>query len=544
MAKPVKQLLAEKAAGIGARTNFESYWQTLHDFFDNSGMDVNTTYYPGTELTVSQLYDTYSLEAADVLAAGLSNYLTPSASRWFGLRTKDPLKMESKAVMRYLKDIETEITHALNNSNFYNVMPEFYKKSGVYGTSVLFQEEDEKDKIRFYSLPMKAVVIANDSRGRAAEYWIEFEYTAEQAVDRFQEKVHPDVLKQANEKRDPDKKYIYTLYIGPNWNRNPKSKDNKNKPYISQWLDDAHQTEIDRGGFDELPALTHRFYERATMPWGFSPAMKALTDVRMLNAIAKTQIRSMMKHTDPAVAMPDNAFLSPYNGNPRGVNYYKKGVSADDIFAIGNYGNPAVGDEALRYSKERIASQMFTDVFRTFDGVTKQMNNPEVFERITEKMTLLGPAVGRFMNVLDDTINRTMGILYRQGRLPEPPEEMVGDPSYEIEYLSVLAKAQRNPELQSMQNALQIVAGMASFSPEVMDKINPDQGVDAVWGITGAPVQMLRDDDEVEAIREARAEAEQAQQQAEMMGMGADVSLKATQAGKNVAEAQAIGGGV
>lgn len=545
MAKSAKQLLKEKQQGKSGRTNFESYWQTLHDFFDNVGMDVNSTYYPGTEITVNQLFDSNSLEAADVLASGLCNYLTPAASRWYGLRTKDPLKMEKKRVLHYLKDVEAEVTNALNTSNFYDVMPDFYKKAGVYGTSTLYQEEDPIDLIRFYSLDLKSVIINEDARGRVVEYWIEYEYTATQAVSRFgPDKVHRDVLKQFNENRQPDKKYKYTLYIGPNWERNPAALDNKNKPWISQWLDDANQYEIERGGFDELPALTHRFYKRSLTPYGFSPAMKALTDVRLLNTKAKTLMRAEMKAVDPPVVMPSNAFIAPYNGNPRGTNYYEGGnLSADRIFEIGNKGNTMVGQLTLEYSVERMRSQMFTDVFRAFDGVTKQMNNPEVFERISEKMTLLGPAVGRFITILDGTIDRTIGLLQRQGRLPEPPPEIEQDPSYEIDYLSTLAKAQRNPELQSMQNALQMVAGMASFAPDVMDKIDPDKGVDAVWGITGAPVQMLRDDEEVAAIRQGRQEAEAAQQQAEMMSLGADTALKGTQAGKNIRETQEIGRG-
>ena len=544
MAKSVTQILKERDQGVAARRNIESHWQTMHDYFDNVGMDINTTYYPGTELTVTNLYDTYSLETSDILASGLNNYLTPAASRWFGLRTKDPLKMEKKRVLHYLKDVEAEVTHALNNSNFYNVMPDFYKKSGVYGTSILFEEEDTKDLIRFYSLPIKSCVIVEDARGRVVEYYIEFEYTATQAVTRFgPDKVAREMLKDHMENRNPEKKYKFTLYIGPNWNRNPQALDNQNKPWISQWIDDANQVEIDRGGFNELPALTHRFYTRPTMPWGFSPAMRALVDARVLNAKAKTQLRAEMKHVDPAIAMPDNAFLTPFNGNPRGVNYYQKGkMGQGDIFEFGNGGNPYLGRESIEYSKERIRSQMFTDVFLAFDGVTKQMNNPEVFERISEKMTLLGPAVGRFITVLDQTIDRTMGLLERQGRLPEKPPELIEDGNYEIDYLSTLAKAQRNPELQSLQNALSLTGGMAQFSPDVLDKINPDKGVDAIWGITGAPVQMLRDDDEVQAIRDNRAEAQAQEQQAAMVGAGADVALKATQASKNVRETQLLSG--
>lgn len=544
MAKSPVQIVKEKDECRSNRTNFETYWQTLHDYFDNVGLDVNTTNYPGTELSINRLYDTYTLEAADILAAGLHNYLTPAATRWFGLRTQDPLKMEKKRVLHYLKDIESEVIHTLNRSNFYDVMPEFYKKSGVYGTSILFEEADDHSHVRFYSLDIKNVFIVEDHTGRVVEYYIEFEYTATQAVSRFGiENVHEEVRKAHIENRDSEKKFKYTLYIGPNWNRDSMSLTSENKEWIAQWIDDKNKHEISKGGFDELPALTHRFYKRSDSPWGYSPAMKCLIDGRMLNAKAKTNLRAEMKAVDPPQAMPHNAFLSPYNGNPRGTNFYKQGkLSKDDIFSFGNQGNPNLGRESIEYSISRVRSHMFTDVFLMFDNITKQMNNPEVYEKITEKMTLLGPAVGRFITVNDDIITRTVNILSRKGMLPEPPPEIQEDPEYEIEYLSTLAKAQRNGELKSLQNALTLSSGLAQFSPEVLDKINPDKGIDVIWGITGAPVQMLRDDEEVQAIRDGRQEAQAAQQRMEMLGAGADIALKGTQANKNVRETQAIGG--
>jgi len=206
MAKSATQLLKESEQGKSGRVNFENYWQTLHDFYDISEQDVNTTYYPGTELTVTQLYDTFSLEAADTLAAGLMNYLTPAYSQWFAFRTRDPDKMKSKRVLHYLKDVESQVIHTLNNSNYYDVKPSFYKKSGVYGTSILFQEEDPFEMTRFYSIPIRNCVIVEDARLRVVEYYIEFEYTATQAVTRFGEKnVHESVLKEHQNGRYPDK---------------------------------------------------------------------------------------------------------------------------------------------------------------------------------------------------------------------------------------------------------------------------------------------------------------------------------------------------
>jgi len=501
---------------LGMRKNFESYWQTLHDYFYVESPDYNVTYYAGTELNTNDLYDSTTLETADVLASGFMNYLTPPTSKWFRLRHKENELAQNKAVADYLEDVAREVQHALNKSNFYNEIITSYKSSGVYGTSILLSEEDVEDDIRFYSLPIKQCCIVDDSRGRVAEYYIEFEYTALQAEDRWGEAKLSEAMKEDLKGRNPNKKYKFILLIAQRHKRDITKTDKANMRVEAVWVDKDSKSILEEGGYNEFPAMTHRFDKRPFIPWGFSPAMKSLPFARLLNASSKTNLRAMMKLTDPPIAIPENAFIMPFNANPRAVNYYNrtKMESSKDIFAFGNFGNPQVGMSMVEYYTLKVKSIMFYDVFLAFDTLTKQMNNPEVMERINEKMTMLAPAVGRYCaEILNPIIIRTIGVLFRRGKLPPPPDEMIDDPSYEIDYVSQLAQAQRRSELNSLTTALGLVGQMAQFTPEVLDKVDADRVVNEVWGITGAPIKTLRDDTEVDAIRQNRAEQQQAMQQ-------------------------------
>ena len=79
---------------------------------------------------------------------------------------------------------------------------------------------------------------------------------------------------------------------------------------------------------------------------------------------------------------------------------------------------------------------------------------------------------------------------------------------------------------------------MAQFAPEVLDKISTDKTADEIWAITGAPVKVLRDDDEIKQIRDGRAQASQQQQQMMQMQVGAQVAKDAGSAEKSMAEAK------
>ena len=83
------KIIQHKGSLKGQRSNFDTYYQTLHDYFYVEAENINRTYYPGTELDFLFLLDSTSLELADILAGGISNYLTPSASSWFNLEHPD-----------------------------------------------------------------------------------------------------------------------------------------------------------------------------------------------------------------------------------------------------------------------------------------------------------------------------------------------------------------------------------------------------------------------------------------------------------------------
>lgn len=525
----------------GQRANFESYWQSLHDYFYIEAEDVNRSYYPGTELSTTALYDSTSLDAGDVLASGFMNYLTPPASKWFGLRARNPKFKDNERVKTFFDDCAEEVNYLLNRSNFYAQMHASYKASGIYGTSILLSEEDAKDDVRWYSVPIKNVCVLEDGRGRVSTYFFEFEYTPNQAADLWgMDKLSVGMQEEIKANKGDEAKHKFVLYITKRVRRDEKKTDRKNKPIEASWIDFEQKAIIDEGGYNEFPAMCHRFDKRPFIVWGYSPAMKALPFARILNAIAKTNLRTMMKRTDPPLAIPDNAFIMPFNSNPRAVNYYDKSKmdGKNDIFAFANEGDPQAGMMAIEYYQQKVKALMYNDVFLAFEGLTKQMNNPEVMERINEKMTMLGPAVGRYISeILNPVVIRTLGILQRKGRLPKPPGELLEDPNYEIDFVSRLAQSQRLSELNALMTGLNLVGQMAQFKPEVLDKIDGDKVVNEAWSILGAPNRVFMDDEMVEAIREQRGRAAMAQQQMALAESGANVVKAGSEVDKNLAQA-------
>ncbi len=150
--KPRAEVLIQQYQQLkGARSNFESYWQSLHDYFYIEADDISRMSAPGSELNSNVLFDATTLDAGDVLASGFMNYLTPPTSKWFGLRARNPDYKGNKKISSHMESIVDEVNYALNRSNFYNQIIASYKGSGVYGTSVLLEEETTSGSIPYLS---------------------------------------------------------------------------------------------------------------------------------------------------------------------------------------------------------------------------------------------------------------------------------------------------------------------------------------------------------------------------------------------------------
>ena len=107
-------------------------------------------------------------------------------------------------------------------------------------------------------------------------------------------------------------------------------------------------------------------------------------------------------------------------------------------------------------------------------GQGPQMTATEVVQRTEEKMRLLGPVLGRLQaELLQPLINRVYNILARR-RAFAPAPEFMANGSIDIEYVSPLAKAQRQGDIQSAMRLLEMMQPMVQLDPSILDNVDAD----------------------------------------------------------------------
>ena len=134
----------------------------------------------------------------------------------------------------------------------------------------------------------------------------------------------------------------------------------------------------------------------------------------------------------------------------------------------------------------------------------------EVGERREEKLLMMGPTIERQLSeTLDPLIDRVFDCMDQAMVLPEPPTQLQGVP-LEVEFISHLAQAQKVAETRSVRAVTAFIGELSGLATEVLDLLDADQAVRRVREYSGAPDDLLREEEAVAQIREQRA-AKQAQ---------------------------------
>lgn len=109
-------------------------------------------------------------------------------------------------------------------------------------------------------------------------------------------------------------------------------------------------------------------------------------------------------------------------------------------------------------------------------------------------MLMLGPSIEQQEEtLLKPFIERTFAIMNRNGLLPEPPQEIQGQP-LQIEYVSILAQAQKAVATTSIREWVGLIGEMAQAFPEALLKVNATEVVDHYGELLGIPVKLIRSD--------------------------------------------------
>jgi len=298
----------------------------------------------------------------------------------------------------------------------------------------------------------------------------------------------------------------------------------------------THEHIIDEGGYEEFPVSIPRWDRSPGELYARSPGMMALPDAKTLQVMGKTLLLGGQKAVDPPTWAFNDAVLSPVRTFPGGMTVIDASSAAvaggRQPIGVLEFGkNIPIGREMQQDTREQVEAAFFKNVFQLpVDG--PRMSATEVLERKEEFLRTIGPVFGRLeSDYIGHMIERVFGMMLRSGSFLPPPEIFAqSDANLQFEFMSPVQQIRRQIEASGLSRGLEIAAPVIEGQPETIDYLDGDKIMKSMPDWSGMPQDWIRSEDDVAAIRTRRAEAQQAQQIAEAVQVGAPALRDVAQA--------------
>lgn len=528
-----QRLLARKAALWSERSSWVTHWREISEHQQpRAGRFIATDRNKGDK-RANKILDNTAVFGARTLAAGLMSGITSPARPWFRLEIRDKDLMESAAVKTWLHET-TELLRAIfASSNTYRALHTIYEELGLFGTACSVVLPDFDNVVHHHPLTVGEYALATNHKGEVDTLCREFQMTVAQMVEKFGKENCSTTVQDMFTKGNYDTWVDVVHIIEPRRNRDTTKRDAKNMRFASIYLEPGNERGTDKflkeSGFKRFPVLAPRWVVTGNDVYGTSPGMECLGDVKQLQHQQLRKGQAIDYQVNPPLQVPTRYKEATKARLPGGVFYVdSQGQSAGvrSAFEV-NLNLQHLGLDIVDV-RERIRSAYYADLFLMMQGDTRSgITATEVAERHEEKLLMLGPVLERLHNeLLSPLIDITFDIAEEAGILPPPPPELEGM-DLNVEFISVLAQAQRAVATQGIDRLMGSVGGLAQLNPAVLDKIDFDQVVDEMSNAWGVPPKIILPDDQVAAIREQRAQAMQAQQSAAAMPAMVDAAKTA-----------------
>ena len=473
-----------------------------------------------------KIIDSTPLIALRNFSSGMMSGATNPTNRWFKTSFMNK-NIENDYNLKKWCALQEELTREiLNNSNFYQCLPEVYKHLGVFGFGALALESDYENVVNFKVLPIGSYYYSKNTKGRIDSFCRVYSLSAKNIIEQFEASAPDEILEEA--KSNPLKLYEVVHYVEENKDYKEKHLNSKFAKYISAVFISSSSEFLSLKGFSKFPYVVFEASVSADIDYPQdSPAINALADVRQLMTMVKEYAKAVKKIVCPTYKGPASLKNKKMVDVPGAyIEEDENGRGISPIYEV----NPRIlelkqeKDELKQTIKEHFYNDLFAMILSTSGNTSRTAT--EVNELREEKMVLLSPLLEQIHNALRQILNWIYDEEIRVGILKAPSQ--FGDEyencKFKIEFVSTLAQAQKVTNISSIERFTTFVSNIAnSIDPTLKSKLNGEKIIEDYAHFANINPSQLISNSELEKIRQKEQELQNSVNMMESFKTGSQI---------------------
>lgn len=464
----------------------------------------------------SNILDNTTKSYFDILTAGLMSGATSPARPWFKYGIRDDDLANFHSVKKWLAVETLETLDTLRLSNAYQAFRSIYKEISLYGTAACYVAEDYLEVMRFIALTAGEYCIALDHRGIVDTIYRRADMTVGQIVSRFGLERCSKAVKGLYDQGNYHAWVAVIHAVEPRRDRDTSKIDKLNMPWRVCYFEEGADNEnyLYEGGQNRFMAVCPRWEVDSGDIYGTGPGFVCVGDVGQLQHQQLKKSEAIERKVNPPMRLPHMLMNSENNVFPGGIVYSDSDIKAGALYQDNTDLSHLLAD--IEDIRRRIKTVTHADLFLMFTGEERSgVTATEIAERHEEKLTQLGPVMERLeKDMYGPIIDMAFEMRLAAGLVSDPPPELEGQGKLKVDYVSIMAQAQRAISANGTNRWLAAVGGIAQFKPEILDKVDADRIAEGEAEIYGVNPEYVVADEEVAALRQERAKQQQAMQQA------------------------------
>lgn len=498
----------------------------------------------------AEMHDPYAAQALEDGVAVFEGFVMPRGQRWQNL-SLDPELMKSTENAQWVEQKEKQLFALRHNpeSGFVGAVHESAMSLYAFGAQSMWADIRYSPVtgaalgISYESEFVGEIYVEWDAGGRPYRTHRKFALTAEAAARKFGRRT-PAPVRKALTGTNPqtDKMFEFIHVIEPNDAYDPQRIDAKGMPWASAYyLVGADETIFWEGGYRSLPRIFSTFTRGIRDSWGFSPTMRVLPQIRLLQEITRDRVfGAELRLLPPLLASDDELDGSILELRGLGVTFG----------GIDERGNPKLREfltQADSSDAQQLANEARAMIDKAYGRDLLQLNRElkthitaaRTAEEVSEKGVLLGPMARQEAEWLAPMTQRELTLMAEMGLMDDMPGEVAeyfaAEGEFHWRYENQLSRMMKAQDTVSFLSLAEQVNLLGQYDKTFLDDFRreyPSHRVLPVLGENaGVPAAMRATDEDKAAFDEQRQQNAAMEQMMQALPAFTDAAKNAAQAG-------------